>query len=140
MMRSKRRLAALVLAWILLAVLAGCRESAQPTPTVLPADSAAQSASVDVRVNPSPSVVGEAALVVTVTDGASPVTGLTINASGDMNHAGMSRVLGTGVEGDPGVYTLPWEWTMGGEWFVAVHVIWPGGAEQVKTITVQVGS
>lgn len=140
MIRSKRKLAAVMVAVGLAIILAGCRESAQPTPTVLPVDSAAQSATVNVRVNPSPSVVGEAELVVTVTEGASPVTGLVVNASGDMNHAGMSRVLGTGTEGDAGVYTIPWEWTMGGEWFVAVHVIWPGGAEQVKTLTVQVGS
>jgi hypothetical protein len=138
---SGKRVTMLVVALAALTLLAGCRESMQPpTPTILPVGGAAESAVVEVRVDPTPSTVGEAALVVMVTDaaGETPVTGLTVNASGDMEHAGMNRVIADGVETEPGVYTIPWNWTMGGEWFVAVHVYWPDGTEQVTALTVQV--
>lgn len=140
-MRLAPRLFTLALAMLLLLALAGCRESAQPTPTALPPNSTDQAVNVNVRVEPSPSMMGEAQLVVTVTEdnGATPVTGLTVSARGDMTHAGMTPVLGTGVEGDPGVYTIPWQWTMGGDWTVDVTLVAPDGTQTVETIAVTVG-
>ena len=68
--------------------------------------------------------VGEATLVVTVTDeDDNPVTDATVEVRGDMDHAGMVPVIPEPVtENEDGVYRIPFEWTMGGDWIVIVEV------------------
>ena len=105
-----------VLLVIVLAALltAGCRESAREVETV--AD-----VSIQMTVNPQPAAVGEAELVLTVTDSdGQPVTVRQIDVRGDMNHAGMVPVLRTIEEAGTGEFRVPFEWTMGGEWIVTV--------------------
>lgn len=134
-----RRLIITLFAAVLL-LLAGCRDSGQPTPTA--ASNALTSAAwqVDVHGEPFPNTVGDATLIVTVTEGAEnvPATGLTVSARGDMNHAGMAPVLAEATEGDPGVYTIPWQWTMSGDWTVDFTLRSPDGGEAVQTIAVTV--
>ena len=125
----------------LLAGLAACGPGATPTPVVIPIEPTVPPWTMQVQSDPYPQVTGPAALIVTVTTGGeqtSPVAGLTVSARGSMTHAGMAPVVAEGVEGDPGVYRIPWEWTMAGDWFVDVTLRSPEGAEVTQTVNVQV--
>ncbi|NWG18406.1 MAG: FixH family protein [Chloroflexi bacterium] len=111
----------LMVAGLLLIVAAGCRgQAVTPTP--------AENLSVEMAVEPDPARVGEAALVVTITDaGGQPVDGAKIGARGDMSHAGMAPVLAEVEGGQDGRYRIPFEWTMGGDWFVELTITLPDG-------------
>jgi hypothetical protein len=67
---------------------------------------------------------GETTLLITVKDGMdNPVDDATLNVKGDMTHAGMAPILVEGIiDGKDGVYAVPFEWTMGGDWVVTVDV------------------
>jgi hypothetical protein len=114
------RLIALI---FVLLVLAGCR-APQPTPA----------ASSDVRISlvvlPDPPATGESTLQVTVTNASGdPISGAQVSARGDMSHAGMVPVIAESVSSDAGVYAIPFEWTMAGDWFVDVTVTLADGTE-----------
>lgn len=106
--------------WLLLTVAllsllaAGCRESAREVETVEGID-------MQMTVNPQPAVVGQAELLLTLTDDeGQPVAAQQIEVRGDMNHAGMVPVLRTLEEAGTGEFRVPFEWTMGGDWIVTV--------------------
>lgn len=84
--------------------------------------------------------VGETNLMVTLTDAdGNPVNDATLNVKGDMSHAGMQPVLSEVSNGDNGTYTIPFEWTMGGDWIVTVDATLPDGttvSEQFDGITI----
>ena len=61
-------------------------------------------------------------------DGADPVT-----LRGDMNHAGMRPVIARAIGVGDGQYTTDFEWTMAGDWTVAVEATLPDG--RVKRAT-----
>ncbi len=120
---------------IALAALAGCRQSAQPTPTP---SSAVQ---IEFAVEPEPATTGGAVLIITVTDETGePVEGAQVAARGDMNHAGMRPVFGESTQGEQGVYWVPFEWTMGGDWFVDVTVTLPNGEALTRRFELTVRS
>lgn len=105
---------------ILAFALVGCRESQQQAQN--PSD-----INIDLRIDPQPAAVGDdTTLFITVTHSDdTPVENASISIRGDMNHAGMMPVLREPEEISqvaPGEYTTPFEWTMGGEWFVVVNV------------------
>ena len=66
--------------------------------------------------------VGPDRLRVRLTDEtAQPLDSATVRVKGDMTHAGMAPVLATAVgEAQNGWYTVPFTWTMSGEWVVTV--------------------
>ncbi|NDJ59868.1 MAG: FixH family protein [Chloroflexi bacterium] len=102
---------------LLVVILAGCRESAQQTATT--ADSGVQ---MRLEVAPDPASVGAAVLLVRLADAEDkPITDAVVAVRGDMNHAGMVPVDGAGEPTDvEGEYTVPFQWTMGGDWIVTV--------------------
>ncbi len=57
-----------------------------------------------------------------------------------MSHAGMKPVLANISEGESGVYAVPFEWTMGGDWFVAVTATLPDGRVATKRFDLSVGA
>lgn len=72
--------------------------------------------------------VGKTILLVTVTDAAgAPINDADISVKGDMSHAGMVPVLANSTGGDNGIYEMPFEWTMGGDWVVTVEAVLPDG-------------
>ncbi|MCB9422828.1 MAG: FixH family protein [Ardenticatenaceae bacterium] len=72
--------------------------------------------------------VGETNLLITVTDKAgTPINDAAVSVKGDMSHAGMVPVLGEASSGENGVYKMPFEWTMGGDWVLTVDVTLPDG-------------
>ena len=116
-----------MLACAMLLLLAGCRQTNEPND--------AANINVAVAVEPDAPTVGDATLLVTVTDGADqPINDATISVRGDMSHAGMVPVIREVSEArdDMGVYEVPFEWTMGGDWFVDFTVTLPDGSSETQ--------
>ena len=77
----------------------------------------------NIEVSAASTQVGTTDLMVTIKDGdGQPVNDATVNIKGDMSHAGMQPVLGESSSATGGMYTIPYEWTMAGDWFVTVDV------------------
>lgn len=78
----------------------------------------AENINLDVAVDEL--LVGETTMTVTVTDaeGNAIENPGTLNIRGDMDHAGMVPVIVDAEESTAGVFTVPFEWTMGGAWTV----------------------
>lgn len=112
---------------LLLVLLAGCRQSAQPTATNSPG------VTIQLAADPDKPAVGKVTLVVTLTNAGKPIDGATVSVKGDMNMAGMQPVLGETKDSTNGVYRIPFEWTMGGDWFVDVTVTLPDGTTAKQT-------
>lgn len=72
--------------------------------------------------------VGPNMLRVQVLDRAdNPVEDAIIQARADMTHAGMVPIFAEADAAQDGVYTLPLEWTMSGEWIVTIEAKLPDG-------------
>lgn len=85
--------------------------------------------------------VGESDLTVTVLDAPGrPVQEATVTVHGDMTHAGMMPSDGIGEETAPGVYRVPFDFHMGGDWILDVSVTLPDGASQTATFNLVVSS
>ena len=77
----------------------------------------------DISVEAGSKEVGKTNLMVTVNDeNGNPVNDATVNIKGDMSHAGMQPVLGESSSANNGMYMIPYEWTMAGDWFVTIDV------------------
>lgn len=57
-----------------------------------------------------------------------PVNDARLHVKGDMTHAGMVPVLAEREGGEEGVYTVPFQWTMAGDWIITVRAELPDGA------------
>lgn len=83
-------------------------------------------------------------LAVAVTDaGGAPITDATVSLEGNMNHAGMAPVMTDGVADDAdgaadGVYHLPFEFTMNGDWIITVSAKLADGATETHDIDLTV--
>lgn len=126
-----------ILALLGLLVLAGCggRESQQE-------QQSADDAGVNIDLSyPDPAAVGETTLTITLTDAdGNPINDATLAIRGDMNHAGMQPVLRDVEEGEGGVYEVPFQWTMDGDWIVTVDVTLADGTEVSETFDLSVES
>lgn len=101
-------------------VMTGCRNEMRST------DDA--QINIDLTVEPAEPVVGNAILSVILTDTqGNPIEDATIEVRGDMTHAGMPPVLVSATDGEAGLYQIPIEWTMSGDWLVDVTVTLVGG-------------
>ena len=82
-------------------------------------------------VNPDPSEVGPATLMITIKDAdGNSVDGAKLSVHGDMDHEGMvpvDREVNTSTEG---IYEVPFEWTMGGGWIVTITAELPDNRGQ----------
>jgi len=105
----------------------GCTRAAIVPPTV----------DVTWTISPAAAVVGPATLTVTLRGPAGEaVRTATLHLEGHMSHAGMAPVTGVAQERDPGVYDIPFAFTMAGDWTLIVSVALPGGAQVERRITV----
>jgi hypothetical protein len=121
---------------LLLLMFAGCRESAQPTPTPAP-----DAPRLMVVVDPDPPAVGDATLVITLTaPNGQPINDAQITVRGDMNHAGMQPVIRLSAGSENGVYRVPFRWTMGGDWIVTITAVLPDGTQIVENVDLSVRS
>ena len=109
----------------LLSFAAGCRQQAQTS---------ASSLQIDLQVAPTTPAVGDASLQVTVKDAnGQPVNDAKVSARGDMSHAGMVPVIQEVQGGTNGVYDIPFQWSMAGDWTVEVTVTLASGDTTSKT-------
>ena len=92
----------------------------------------ANSADVVIRLTaiPFPPHIGQTRLVVQVADSSGrPIDDAQLAIKGDMTHAGMVPVLAeVDGGGQDGVYEIPFEWTMAGDWVVTVDLRLRDGA------------
>ena len=108
----------IILSIILALLLTAC--GAQGTTTVV------EGVTVDLAVEPDPPAVGASTLHVTVLDGnGTPLEGATVAVVGNMEHEGMLPVNSETSVSVNGVYTMPFEWSMGGGWILNVTVMLP---------------
>lgn len=121
---------------VLAPLLASCRQSAQSTPT----PESASSITIELTAEPNPPTVGMAALVVIVKDAGQPIEGAQIAVHGDMTHAGMQPVDGFGTTDASGISSVPFNWTMGGDWIVTVTASLPDGTQIERTFNFGVGA
>lgn len=76
---------------------------------------------VQMEVTVAETAVTATTLTVTLHDAdGNPIDDAYLIIKGDMSHAGMMPVMATADGGTDGVYTTPFEWTMGGNWVVTV--------------------
>lgn len=85
--------------------------------------------------------VGETMLTITLTDAnGEPINDASLNIQGDMTHGGMVPVIRDVEGGEDGVYTVPFEWTMGGDWIVTVLAVLSDGTEVEENFDLSVAS
>ena len=94
---------------------------------------------VEMAVEPEQPAVGPAMLIFTLKDEAGqPVDNASLRVEGNMTHAGMTPVFGEATAGQNGRYQVPFEWTMGGDWFITVNITLPDGQELSREFPVTV--
>ena len=65
--------------------------------------------------------VSTTTLTVTMHDAdGNPINDAYLIIKGDMTHAGMTPIIAAADGGTDGVYTTPFEWTMGGDWVITI--------------------
>jgi len=108
---------------ILSMALVGCRQ--QPVPN---------NENVIINAQVDETAVGETELTIIVTDTENtPINDAQLTIRGDMTHAGMVPVLREGNDGTAGVYSIPFEWTMAGDWTVEIVASLPDGTSARRT-------
>lgn len=124
-------IAVLLIVWS--GVLAGCgRIQQEPTEK-------ADGLSLDLTLTPEQPAVGPATLLFTLTDQTGqPIDKAEIEVEGNMTHAGMVPVAGRATPEGQGRYSVPFEWTMGGDWFLTVEITLADGTQAVREIPVSV--
>jgi hypothetical protein len=123
----------LIGAVLLLVLLAGCGR-VQRTDSA-PADAYA----VSMATEPAPPTVGPGTVIATLIDPAGrPVDGARLEVEANMSHAGMVPVLADTAESRAGIYRVPLQWTMAGDWTVDLVFTLPDGARVVRRFPVSV--
>jgi hypothetical protein len=88
---------------------------------------------VTLTIQPSPAIVGPSVLAVTLKDDAGqPVDGASLEVEANMSHAGMVPVLASAAASQAGLYRVPLQWTMAGDWVVDLKFILPDGRRVVR--------
>lgn len=96
---------------------------------------------MELTVDPSPATIGEATLYFELRDAQDqPIEGASFSAKGDMSHAGMMPVIGDSEEIGDGTYSVPFGWTMGGDWILTVAGELPDGQSFSHTFELTVSS
>ncbi len=94
-----------------------------------------------VEVQPQPAQVGQATLVLRLTDAAgAPVEGAQVEVKGDMTHPGMVPALAEARDLGGGLYEVPFEWTMAGDWVLTVSGTLPDGPVFETQFQISVGA
>lgn len=89
---------------------------------------------------PFPAAIGESRLVIQVMDNLGrPIDDASLIIKGDMTHVGMVPVLAEVDGGDAeGVYNVPFEWTMAGDWVVTVEALLADGLRAKERFDISV--
>ncbi len=96
---------------------------------------------IELTVDPSPATIGEATLYFELREAqGQPIEGASFNVKGDMSHAGMMPVLGDSEEIGDGNYSVPFGWTMAGDWILTVSGELPDGQSFSRTFELTISS
>jgi hypothetical protein len=88
-------------------------------------------------LSPEHSIVGPAVLNVQLQQpSGGPISGATVKLEAHMSHAGMAPVLATATESTPGQYTVPFTFTMQGDWVLLVSTVLRDGTHVERRIDV----
>ena len=118
----------IVLFLLLSIALLGCRSSV-----------ATGDLTITLTADPSPAMVGDASLIITLRDKAdNAIENATVRVKGDMTDDAVEPVLGEVVGGNYGVYSVPFAWPMAGDWVVTVEVESADGTRQEQTFDLSV--
>lgn len=127
-----RTIARLFVLFLVLFVITGCRNQPDQT-TTLP--------KLNITLETSPNKVSNTTVIVIVKDMQDkPVDNAKIEIMGDMTHAGMVPVSGKIEGGKDGRYSVPMQWSMGGDWILTVKATLPDGTSATKTFNLTLGS
>ena len=115
--RAPYRIVCLLVLAALLVALAGCGRVQKAMPTT------DDGLTITMTTEPSPPIIGDGVVVLMVKDAAGqPVARAQVEVEGNMSHAGMMPSFGKAVGDQSGVYRVPLQWTMGGDWYVDVKL------------------
>jgi len=109
-------------------------------------DENAAGADLQINLLPAPGGISGAYLQVQVADATgAPITDAQVAIEGNMNHAGMAPVFVDAVSDDAdgtadGIYELPFQFTMLGDWIITVDVTLADGTAVTRDIEVTAGS
>lgn len=133
---SMRRLACLMALLLAVGVLTACAAGAPADTAVDAPVTAANGADTLSMALLPPEEQHGGSLAVRVVDGdGAPVTDASVRLEGDMNHAGMIPVISEPVEHEAdGIYRVPFEFTMLGDWIISVFVTTADGVEHETQI------
>ena len=94
---------------------------------------------LEMTVEPAQPAVGPSRLIFYLTDEqGQPIDDASLKVEGNMTHAGMVPVFAQAESGPAGRYTVPFEWTMSGDWVVTVVVTLVDGQQFSQQIPVTV--
>lgn len=125
----------ILLSLIVVLSLAACRQSQQQ------AQNDASTVTIELHASPEPPTTGDTTLLITLTDKDSKsIRAARLEVRGDMTHAGMQPVSTiVDADADPdGVYYVPFQWTMSGDWVISVNVTLANGETYKKTFDLTV--
>lgn len=116
-----------VLLIVVFCLMTGCQSS----------EDTASDIQLEWEITPNPPSVGEATLNITLRDSTNQLlTGADVNIEGNMSHPGMQPVLAEAKEIEPGVYSAPIQFTMGGDWFFIIESTLPDNRALERQINV----
>lgn len=95
---------------------------------------------IDLALETDPPQVGPTELQITLTRQGQPIEEARLEIRGDMAHAGMVPVLRSADADESGETRIPFEWTMGGLWFVEVIARLPDGSESRRIFEYEVAA
>ena len=99
-------------------LLIGCHKPVEPQPAL----------KVQFELAPQPPRMGPGVITLVVADvEGEAISGAHVSLEGDMTHAGMGPVIAEAKEMGAGRYQAPFEFSMGGDWVVLVHITLPSG-------------
>ena len=109
------------------------------------ANDSAIAAGLAVTLIPDGRYPGESIVVELRDESGQPVTDVTVSLEGNMNHAGMVPVLTEtvldGADGrEDGRYTLPFQFTMLGDWIITVKITPQDGPPLTTNIDLRAGA
>jgi nitrogen fixation protein FixH len=117
---------------ILTLCLAGCRQSEVANTST---------AQLSLALDPATPTVGETVLIISLQDAnGKPIDNAQLDIRGDMTHAGMLPVIRNSDTSSEGVYRVPFEWTMSGDWFVEISATLPDNTTFKQTFEYMVAN
>ena len=126
---------------LVLGLLVGCRGPAEGDAAASSTASVGSENAPAIRLElPDEATVGLATIRVHLLEGDEGIEGAEVELLGTMTHAGMTPVVRTAEETEPGLYVAnDFEFTMAGDWILTAEATLPDGdsLEQEATITAQ---